>query len=429
MDNLRNGDVGSFQIDHWMNFHGLDAVAPTFKFETVAQFSDPLRRQICEGLHILESGALNKKHEFNSNVICRLQVPDNSLDTDANLNKLIESRRTYKEKLKGFVDVMAIASNVIFPRRGQERTTGNTKLLNYRSNPVERMADKGKRKREPEPMDTSTPTSVRREVVLIPLEESPIEQHTAEQHSEEEASNEKKTPKRAGISHELDSAAVTPAKELSSETQGRNLLIGALDLTSAAFMGNSVGEMLNETVPKGRKVKENSLFSPFDSRASSRESGESSIPNLSPWDLSEEKNDVNVEKTADVPEEQKPPLILGANATQDVLDSMAVNVQSPKRPANMDPGTPRKKVRMTSCGLLSASPNLRSTGTVGEKKKEKKMTRKNKLAAKFPPRDQPLIREAFLNSPGSSRLRNGETELLEVGQSSESEPVNSGASM
>ena len=418
MDNLRKGDVGSFQIDHWMNFHGLDAVAPTFKFEIVAQFSDPLRRQICEGLHILESGAMNKKHEFNSNVICRLQVPDNSLDTDANLNKLIESRRTYKEKLKGFVDVMTVASNVIFPRRGQERTTECTKLFNYRSNPVERMTDMGKRKRELEPMDTSTPTSIRREVVLIPLEESPIEQQTSEQQSEEEASKDIETPKRAGISHELDSAALTPVKELSSETQGRNLLIGAVDLTNAAFMGNSVGEMLNETVPKERKVKENSLFSPFDSRASSRESGESSVPSLSPWELSEEKSDVHVKETAAVLKEQKPPLILGANATQDVLDSMAIDVQSPKRPANMDVGTPKKRVRVTACGLLSASPNLRSTGTVGEKKKKMK---KNKLAAKFPPRDQPLIREAFLNSPGGSRLSSG--------QSSESGPSNSGASM
>ena len=43
---------------------------------TIARYEDALRRQLCEGLYILQSGTLNRKVEFNNNVISRLEVPD-----------------------------------------------------------------------------------------------------------------------------------------------------------------------------------------------------------------------------------------------------------------------------------------------------------------------------------------------------------------
>ena len=74
MNKLKNGNIGSFQINHWLEKHHTSICAPEFKWSVLDKYKDALRRQLCEGLYILESGSLNEKLEFNRNIICRLDV-------------------------------------------------------------------------------------------------------------------------------------------------------------------------------------------------------------------------------------------------------------------------------------------------------------------------------------------------------------------
>ena len=91
-------------LNHWMEVHGLSVEPPEFEWKILDKYKDPLRRQLCKGLHIWQSGTLNKKSEFNNNLICRLEVVDKGFLTDKQLKLEIESRREYKEKLREFVN-------------------------------------------------------------------------------------------------------------------------------------------------------------------------------------------------------------------------------------------------------------------------------------------------------------------------------------
>ena len=68
--NLRSGKMGSFIINHWMDKHDTSLQAPEFKWKILDRYTDPLRRQLCEGIYILQAGTLNKKNEFDNNLIC-----------------------------------------------------------------------------------------------------------------------------------------------------------------------------------------------------------------------------------------------------------------------------------------------------------------------------------------------------------------------
>ena len=72
VENLKYWKKESFWVEHWLTEHGLDIECPEFKFEVVAAYTDPLRRQLAEGLLILEKGDLNRRCEYNNNFICRL---------------------------------------------------------------------------------------------------------------------------------------------------------------------------------------------------------------------------------------------------------------------------------------------------------------------------------------------------------------------
>ena len=68
---FRNWRSESIMIQHWMQSHGTELKCPEFKFELVGSFSDPLRRQLSEAIHINEFGTLNNKHEFGVNELQR----------------------------------------------------------------------------------------------------------------------------------------------------------------------------------------------------------------------------------------------------------------------------------------------------------------------------------------------------------------------
>ena len=107
MSNLKNGSMKSFIISHWMDVHGTSVVAPEFKWQVLDKYSDALRRQLAEGLHIMNSGVLNKKVEFSTNIICRMQATTTATTSEAELQKELDERRVYKDKLRNFVSVMS----------------------------------------------------------------------------------------------------------------------------------------------------------------------------------------------------------------------------------------------------------------------------------------------------------------------------------
>ena len=64
----------SFMIEHWLTSHGMEPKRPEFSFKIIEQYPDPLRRQLSEAIHIIDKGTLNRRMEFNRNILCRLQV-------------------------------------------------------------------------------------------------------------------------------------------------------------------------------------------------------------------------------------------------------------------------------------------------------------------------------------------------------------------
>ena len=123
MDNLRNGVTNSFQIQHWMEMHQESTTAPEFKWSILDSYKDALRRQLCEGLYILESGSLNRKHEFNRNLICRMEATLDSHLSDSQLKREIEDRKQYKDRVKNFIEKMSVMSDDINLCKGKKNQT------------------------------------------------------------------------------------------------------------------------------------------------------------------------------------------------------------------------------------------------------------------------------------------------------------------
>ena len=111
--NLKNGNPKSFIITHWMEAHEDTIEAPEFEWKVLDAYPDALRRQLGEGLHILESGALNKKLEFNNNLICRMEVAKNNMLTDKDLQQELTKRRAHASRLTEFIQKKASTTDVI----------------------------------------------------------------------------------------------------------------------------------------------------------------------------------------------------------------------------------------------------------------------------------------------------------------------------
>ena len=93
-----------FQIAHGLELHPLDMECPQFKFEVIGQYKDPLRRQLGEALHIMESGNLNRKMEFNKTEICRLESKQGAWESEERIKKKMLERKQFNEKMEKFIE-------------------------------------------------------------------------------------------------------------------------------------------------------------------------------------------------------------------------------------------------------------------------------------------------------------------------------------
>ena len=176
--NLKNGNPKSFIISHWLDAHPMSVEPPEFEWKVVDAYSDALRRQLCEGLQILETGSLNKRLEFHNNNLCRMRVSSSNSDlTEKELQRELDKKKEFNGRIKKFISVMSKLSTAIeIKKKNVQNHPMNNLIFCSRSNRGAQFPIKTPLKRKRSEMDTSTPISSRREVKLIEMEEdSPIE--------------------------------------------------------------------------------------------------------------------------------------------------------------------------------------------------------------------------------------------------------------
>ena len=117
----RNLNTDSVIVQHWAEHHGTQITSPAFEYKILNKFKDPLRRQICEAIHIQDQGTLNRKSEFNMNELCRLEVKKHWRDMESQVRSEAESKTVFVNKIANFVDVM---NNVLSNKSlGDDQTT------------------------------------------------------------------------------------------------------------------------------------------------------------------------------------------------------------------------------------------------------------------------------------------------------------------
>ena len=252
MSNLKNGSMKSFIISHWMDVHGTSVVAPEFKWQVLDKYSDALRRQLAEGLHIMNSGVLNKKVEFSTNIICRMQATTTATTSEAELQKELDERRVYKDKLRNFVSVMSKISPDFDHMRSKnmkkkiQTVRASNKFICYRSNSVKNFFTTSVVKRKRQNMECSTPVSGRREPPQLLGEDSPILGDSSNSSSStysESADVISQMKRKAGMSNEVDSMVVTPSKECSPDTMDKRLALHTAAIVRAAVNNPLVMEL------------------------------------------------------------------------------------------------------------------------------------------------------------------------------------------
>ena len=105
-DKAKDLKPDSIVVQHWAEQHGTQSECPAFEFKILNKFKDPLRRQICEAICIQDQGTLNRKSEFNTNELCRLEARKHWRDMESQLRSEAESKTAFINKLQNFVDVM-----------------------------------------------------------------------------------------------------------------------------------------------------------------------------------------------------------------------------------------------------------------------------------------------------------------------------------
>ena len=293
-NNLKNWKTDSFQLLHWMQFHGTETSCPQFKFEVVKRFVDPLRRQLSEGLIIIKSGTMNKKLEYNHNRICRMEASEGPGLSEKALRSELWERQCQREMIQNFVIVMSSLNKFERTALSDENTIGLSNVSFQNCSRLNNFTPvKEDRKRKRALMETSTPVNIRRESVMIHLDEdSPIglqgDSEMSIRTSSTSSQNVGDGTNRAGISNDLDGAVITPPRAESSSTQDLNMWGGAGDLSAAAMNSGAIPIPMGGAVElELGAVKNNSLFNGFGSRVSGLNgstSAELELLNLSPWE-------------------------------------------------------------------------------------------------------------------------------------------------
>ena len=86
-------------LELWVKAHGLSTSPPTFKFKAVTSHKDALSRQLHEAVLIKTKGTLNRKHEFASNHLIRLEYRGSEWEEEKTLKRSKQQNIDFEEKL------------------------------------------------------------------------------------------------------------------------------------------------------------------------------------------------------------------------------------------------------------------------------------------------------------------------------------------
>ena len=241
-----------------MNFHSLETVCPKFKYEIIAQYNDPLRRQLNEAINIMHLGGLNRKMEFGKNELCRLEPAKGEFDRENLFQAELRERKVFKAKMENFISVMS-AMECINDREKSSKTRSLTDIYDCR---FKRKAKKAK-------MDCSTPVSARRDQPPAPgMEESPIEKVEPvldEISLEKSGGDALNKMSKTGISQEATKLFITPPVSETSSVENRRLFTTAQNWSDAAskkgIKSRTQSEPRNST-----KLCDNVIYKDFPAR-------------------------------------------------------------------------------------------------------------------------------------------------------------------
>ena len=99
-NNLRSWNSESFMLLHWMSEHGTSATPPTFSYKIISSHNDALSRQLQEAVMIRARGDMNRKYEFASNELVRLESRNYSWDE----RKKDKAKQFEDARLKSCID-------------------------------------------------------------------------------------------------------------------------------------------------------------------------------------------------------------------------------------------------------------------------------------------------------------------------------------
>lgn len=158
VDGMKNYRKNSVFLEHWMLVHGTSMTCPRFKFKLIGTYPDPLRRQICEALNIIDIGSLNRKSEFNINELCYLEAKEKSKDIEARVKSELELRKRIKDDMKPFIELVQRVNKRTCV---SDQNNKKNKIFShcYRLKRQQQIPDLPQHPKKRQRMETSTPTS------------------------------------------------------------------------------------------------------------------------------------------------------------------------------------------------------------------------------------------------------------------------------
>ena len=284
----------SFQLQHWMESHGMSSHPPQFKFKVLDSFKDPLSRQLREALEIMNAGNLNQKTEFKINDLCRLVSEKTEKEKEKEVHSARLERNTLDQHLECFINVMRDVIYKEKERREKETNSHNTF----------RLKNAGRKRREEEGavglreegisskkrrMESSTPRfmNYRPQEEVSPEQISPIPRETSPllvdpdifEYDLSGADDEpSKMRKKTEVSNDVDRMGVTPRKADSSSTEKKKLFnttkliegilrergltkrtVSENDITNESQENVFYGKMKKKRAPRSRSLSLTSL--------------------------------------------------------------------------------------------------------------------------------------------------------------------------
>ena len=267
-ENLRDLKPKSFMLSHWMSQHATQMVPPVFEFRIIGRYRDCLSRQVAEALLIEDRGNLNKKSEFTSNHISRLESGLSQWEKERAMEVESNERANFRSNINNFINVIKnVRSLITLPDPVNIcRKRQNTSSQTHRTGPKQKLRRM---------MNTSTPQWKSREPNVETYDEvSPIKQtfvtsnvEVRQDRSHETSSQSNNsdiiptTLVETGLSPQVRKLLIIPRNE-TEFMEMRRLIRETINLTRAAMDRGLIPE---DGISRYEDLFENSIYKPYPS--------------------------------------------------------------------------------------------------------------------------------------------------------------------